>query len=233
LNYGAPGTYLNVGNPELRPEISRGLELGMVAGNNALNGLVRIFHNRYRDFIDTGYAVAPGDPHWNPVWEGQYPMGVTMAVNRSRVRIYGAEASGHWQINPNWYSRASIAWARGKDTRTNQPINTVAPLKAHIVAGYEQANWGTEAQFTLAARRSRVANDESDFQAPGYGTTNLTFWWTPSSVKGLNLQAGVYNLFDKKYWDALNVPNSGRSLAPVDYYTEPGRSIRLALSYAF
>src|SRR5699024_4225312 len=93
LNYGAPGSYLTVGNPELRPEISRGLELGIVAGNDKLNGLVRVFHNHCRDFIDTDYAVTPDDPTWNPVWDGQYPMGVTMAVNSTRVSIYGAEAS--------------------------------------------------------------------------------------------------------------------------------------------
>src|SRR5699024_9163186 len=84
LNYSAPGTYLNVGNPKLRPEIRRGLEVGIVAGNDELNGLVRVFHNHYRDFIDTDYAVTPSDPNWNPTWNGQYPMGVTMAVNRTR-----------------------------------------------------------------------------------------------------------------------------------------------------
>src|SRR5699024_7062293 len=156
---------------------------GVIAGDDDLNGMLRVFHNRYRNFIDADYAVTPQDPNWNPVWDGQYPMGVTMAVNRARVRIYGAEASGHWQSNPNWYTRAAIAWARGKDTTTNQPLNTIAPLKAHLVAGYEQNTWGAEAQLTLATKRSRVANND-DFKAPGYGTTDLSFWWQPAAVKG-------------------------------------------------
>ncbi len=233
LNYGAPGTYLNVGNPDLKPEISRGLEVGLVAETSKARGTLRLFHNKYRDFIDTAYQVKPGDNNWNNIWSGQYPMGVTMSVNRARVRIYGAELSGEWEINPNWYSRASIAWTRGKDTSTNRPLNTIAPLKTHLAAGYKQQSWGAEAQVTLAARRSRVETSDSDFKAPGYGITDLALWWTPPSVKGLKLQAGVYNMFNKKYWDALNVPNSGRGLAPVDYYTEPGRSFRLAVSYSF
>lgn len=233
LNYGAPGTYLRVGNPDLLPETSRGLELGIQAGSSDLNGLLRVFHNRYDNFIDTDYGVTPGDPDWNPVWNGQYPMGVTMAVNRARVRTYGAEASGHWQISPRWYARAAIAWTRGKDLTTNQPLNTIAPLKTRLVAGYEQATWGAETQLTMVARRSRVANEAKDFQAPGYGITDFAVWWTPSAAKGLKLQAGVYNLFDKKYWDALHVPNSGRNLAPIDYYSEPGRSFRLALTYSY
>jgi len=232
LNYGAPGSYLIVGNPDLKPEISRGWELGVVAGDSELNGRLSVFQNRYRDFIDSAYAVAPGDSNWNPAWDGQYPMGVTMAVNRSRVRIYGAEASGHWQITPQWYSRASIVWTRGKDLDTNRPLNAVAPLKAALAFGYSTPVWGAETLVSAAARHSRVEN-ENDFKAPGYGVTDLTAWWTPPAIKGLRLQAGIYNLFDKKYWDALNIARSGRDAAPADYYTEPGRSVRISLSYQY
>lgn len=232
LTYGAPGTYLTVGNPNLRPETSRGLELGIEAGDSALGGSLRFFHNNYRNFIDTNYGVTPNDPNWNSAWTGQYPMGVTMAVNKARARIYGIEASGQWQIDTNWYTQAAVTWARGKDTATNRPLNTVAPLKSRLVAGYERTDWGAEAQLNLVAKRSQVANT-TDFQAPGYSTTDLAFWWQPPIVKGLRVQAGVYNLFDKKYWEALSVPNGGRSLAPVDYYSEPGRTFRLALTYSY
>lgn len=232
LNYGAPGTYLNVGNSDLKPETSRGWELGVEAGDSQLKGRLSVFNNRYNDFLDSDYAISPDDSDWNPAWNGQYPMGVTTAVNRSRVRIYGAEASGFWQITPHWYSRAKFAWTRGKDMDAGTALNSVAPLKTSLAIGYDTNNWGAEAMLTAVKRHSRVENSD-DFKAPGYGITDLSAWWTPHVIKGLRLQAGVYNVFDKKYWDALNVVRSGRDMAPVGYYTEPGRSFRIALSYAY
>lgn len=232
LNYGAPGSYLNVGNPNLKPETSHGWELGIEAGDASLNGRLSLFHNRYRNFLDSSYAVTPGDPDWNPAWDGLYPMGVTTTVNRARVRIYGVEASGYWQMSPHWYGRAALAWTRGKDLTADTPLNSIAPLKANVALGYRAEVWGAEATLTAAARQNRVENPD-DFKTPGYGTTDFSAWWTPAAVKGLRVQAGVYNIFDKKYWEALNIVRSGRDVAPIDYYTEAGRSVRLNLSYQY
>ena len=232
LNYGAPGTYLNVGNSDLKPETSRGWELGIDAGDAELRGRLSFFNNRYNNFIDSGYAVSSSDPNWDPAWNGQYPMGVTTTINRSRVQIYGAEASSYWQITPRWYGRGAIAWTRGKDLDADTYLNSVAPLKASLALGYETPRWGAETLLNASARHSKV-EQSNDFKTPGYSTTDLSAWWKPSVVKGLRLQAGIYNVFDKRHWDALNVGRSGRDVAPVDYYTEPGRSFRISLSYQY
>ncbi|MCK9507872.1 MAG: TonB-dependent hemoglobin/transferrin/lactoferrin family receptor [Pigmentiphaga sp.] len=239
-NYGAPGTYLRVGNPNLKGEVSRGWELGVDAGNADLGGRLSLFDNRYRDFIDEAVPLTPASPEWNPAWDGVYPMGVTGVVNRSRVRIYGAELSGHWAMSRHWYTWGSLAWAQGRDQNTDRYLNSVAPLKAILALGYRTNEWGAEALTALAKRRSKVEYPEAsgsvtapDFQAPGYGMLNLTAWWTPAVVKGLRVQAGVYNVFDKKYWNALDVPRPGRDAHPVDYYTQPGRSFRVSLTYQY
>ena len=240
LNYGAPGTYLRVGNPNLKAEVSHGWELGMDVGTVDLGGRLSLFDNRYRDFIDDEVSITPESPEWNPAWDGMYPMGVSSAVNRSRVRIYGAELSGHWALNSNWYTWGSLAWAHGRDQGTGRYLNSVAPLKAVLAVGYRSSQWGAEAIGTLAKRRSRVEYPEAadgvsipDFQAPGYGLLDLTAWWTPQMAKGVRLQAGIYNVFDKKYWNALDVPRPGRDAHPIDYYTQPGRSVRVNLTYQY
>lgn len=235
MNYGVPGTYLRVGNPSLRPEVSRGWELGLEYGNARRGMQFAIFDNRYRDFIDENVALTPDSAEWNPAWDGMYPLGVTAYANRSRVRIYGAELGGHWEFDRHWYGWSSVAWARGRDQDTSQYINSVAPLKAIVAVGYRRAQWGAEAIGTLVRHRDEVAEPETDFQAPGFGLLDLTAWWKPESIKGVKLRAGVYNVFDKKYWNALNVrAGAGRMAdAPIDYYTEPGRSVRISLSYQY
>lgn len=235
MNYGVPGTYLRVGNPNLKPEVSRGWELGLEYGDRRRGLQLAVFDNRYRDFIDEDIPITPDSPQWNPAWDGQYPFGVTAYANRSRVRIYGAELGGQWEFTPNWYSWGSVAWARGRDQDTRDYINSVAPLKAIIGVGYHRQQWGAEAIATFVRHRDEVTDPATDFQAPGFGLLDLTAWWKPSVVKGVKLHAGVYNVFDKKYWNALNVrAGGGRSAAaPIDYYTEPGRSFRISLSYQY
>jgi len=241
-NYGGPGTYLRVGNPYLKPETSKGWELGAKIGSDSLGGAVSLFDNRYQNFIDGDVPLNASSPQWQPGWAGQYPLGVTGNVNRAKVRIYGAEASAHWKFSPGWRTWGSLAWAVGKDESTGQYLNSVAPLKAVLGLGYSRDVWGVDAMLTTALKRDKVEYPEAtatarnpDFQAPGYGVVDLMGYWRPAAVKGLQVQAGVFNLFDKKYWEAINVPTAGAIAIPrpVDWYTEPGRSLRVSLTYQY
>lgn len=241
-NYGGPGTYLRVGNPYLKPETSKGWELGAKIGSDSLGGALSLFDNRYQNFIDGDVPLNAASPQWQPGWAGQYPLGVTGNVNRAKVRIYGAEASAHWKFSPGWRTWGSLAWAVGKDEGTGQYLNSVAPLKAVLGVGYSRDVWGVDAMLTTALKRDKVEYPEAtatapspDFQAPGYGVLDLMGYWRPAAVKGLQVQAGVFNVFDKKYWEAINVPTAGAIVIPraVDWYTEPGRSLRVSLTYQY
>jgi len=241
-NYGGPGTYLRVGNPDLKPETSRGWELGARLGDEQLGGALSLFDTRYQDFIDKQVPLTAGSPQWQDSWTGQYPLGVTGAVNRARVRIYGAEASAHWRFAPGWRAWGSLAWTVGRDQDTGQYLNSVPPLKAILGLGYEREQWGVDALLTAAARRNKVEYPDAapeaphpDFRVPGYGVMDLMAYWKPAAVRGLQVRAGIFNLFDKKYWEAINVPTAGAVALPrpVDWYTEPGRSVRISLTYQY
>src|SRR5690606_24869376 len=115
---------------------------------------------RYRDFIDRiSYTrTADGrDPQWYAIGYGT----VYHYENRSRVRIYGAEARGHWAFNDNWYTWGSVAWAEGKDQDKGTYLNSIAPLKAILALGYRAPQWGAEGIWTVAQRRDKVEYPES------------------------------------------------------------------------
>ncbi|MFU1912442.1 TonB-dependent hemoglobin/transferrin/lactoferrin family receptor [Bordetella avium] len=241
-NYGGAGTYLRLGNPNLKPETSKGWELGSRLGNEDLGGALSLFDNRYQNFIDKNIPITAASAQWQPGWAGQYPLGVTGTVNRARVRIYGAEASAHWKFAPNWRTWGSVAWAVGKDQSTGQYLNSVPSLKTVLGVGYARDQWGVDAMLTAARKHDKVQNPSAtpaapypDFQAPGYGVVDLMAYWRPAAVKGVQVQLGVFNLFDKKYWESINVPTAGGTAIPrpVDWYTEPGRSVRLSLTYQY
>lgn len=223
--------YAQLGNPDLKPEESSGYEIGARLGGQRLGGHLSLFDNRYRHFIDT--APARAEDYGLPA--GAFPYGVSALTNRDKVRIYGAEAASHWRFSPGWTLWGSLAWAVGQDRDNKRHLNSVAPLTGTVGLGYAHERHGATLLLSAAKRRSKVADPAQDFRSPGYGVVDFTAYWQPAPLKGIRLQAGVFNLFDKKYWQTQNLPdNTVRSARqPDDYYSEPGRSFRLALSWRY
>jgi hemoglobin/transferrin/lactoferrin receptor protein len=226
-NYGAPGSYARIGNPQLETETSNGFEIGAKYQATDYAFQATVFNNYYRNFIDTVTIAPPG---------GEYPVGgITGYENLNKVQIYGIELGGEWQFHENWRTWGSFAWTHGKDTEADEYLNSVAPLRAIIGLGYATETWGSDVSLTLASSRNKVSG--TGFKAPGYGLVDATVFWTPEKVgqldlSGLKVQAGVFNIFDKKYWDAIGVPD-GTSAATRDFYSEPGRTFKVSITKKF
>ncbi|NDW06499.1 TonB-dependent hemoglobin/transferrin/lactoferrin family receptor [Jiella pacifica] len=225
LSYGGPGTYLSIGNPDLEAETSDGFEVGLRAKHADFDWSVSTFYNRYKNFIDTETV----DPSVLGLSPGDYPFGITRYYNRANVEIYGVEASARWQMDPLWHSALSVASYIGRDIDTDVHLNSIPAAKGILNLGYDNGIWGGDAYLTLAAARNDVENDIS--KTPGYALLDLTAWWKPTQIEGVKLQAGLYNVFDEKYYDALDIPDS--AIQAKEFYTEPGRSFRATLTYQF
>ncbi|MCP1636992.1 TonB-dependent hemoglobin/transferrin/lactoferrin family receptor [Kerstersia gyiorum] len=209
-------------NPDLKPETSSGYELGARWNSSQASASLTFFDTRYKNFINMeGW---PDDA--NPAFT-HYQF-----QNVNRVRIYGAEAQGQWQFARNWDVWGSLAWSQGRNREDNSYLNSISPLKTVLGLRYSQENWGAESILTLARKRDKV-KDDTTFKAPGYGTLDLIGWVTPPEAKGLRLQAGVFNLFDKKYWRSINVQDISSTSAGLDMYTEAGRNVQLSVSYSY
>lgn len=230
--YGAPGTYLIQGNPNLKAETSEGWEFGTKFGNQQANGAITYFDNHYSNFIDN--VLGRGN--------AQYPYFIQSYENLADVRIYGLEARGEWSVTKEWRTYGSLAWTVGQDQSTQKNLNSVAPLTGIFGVEFSKPSWSVRSQLTAAAARTQVANPiatisapNPDFQAPGFGVIDLMATWRPEHVSGLSVQVGVFNLFDKTYWNALDVPSAGGSpiARPLDAYTQPGRNFSVALSYLY
>ncbi|MGX5721909.1 TonB-dependent hemoglobin/transferrin/lactoferrin family receptor [Shinella zoogloeoides] len=226
-NYGAPGSYARLGNPDLETETSNGFEVGARYAGDDYSWSATVFNNYYRNFIDTVMIAPPG---------GEYPVGgVTGYANRNKVQIYGIELGGEWRFRENWRTWGSFAWSHGKDTGEDEYLNSVAPLRAIVGLGYSTETWGSDVSLSMAAARNKVSS--SGFKAPGYGIVDATVWWQPEKIgdtdlEGLRVQAGVFNVFNKKYWNAVEVPD-GTALARRDYFSEPGRTFKVSISKKF
>ena len=227
-NFSNPTTgYAVLGNPDLKAETGHGFEVGADVGSDDFGGRVTVFHNRYKNFI--GVETLPGSPPFN--------LFIQRAVNINKVHITGIEAKAHKRFDNGISLQGGLSYTYGENVETGAVLREIAPFKAVVGIGYDQEHWGVELTGIFAGSM-RDDNNPNTFDAPGYGIANFTGWWEPEQIKGMRLQAGVYNIFDKTYYNALRVrsvnPNSvGSANQPVEFYSEPGRTFKVSLTHKF
>jgi hemoglobin/transferrin/lactoferrin receptor protein len=218
VDYDNAPLYRSIGNPDLKPETSWGFEGGANLGDDDFGGKISAFSTRYKNFIDTSDVLrTPG-----------YSFGTYEYINVDNVRISGLSIEGHKKFSTGINLHGSMFYARGTNLDTDELLSSVPPLKAILGIGYEKETWGTDLSLVAAAAVSDKSNASS--KPAGYGIVNLTGWWQPQELKGMTLQAGVYNLFNKTYYDALEVKNV---TSLTELYSESGRYFKVALSQKF
>ncbi|ASR42397.1 sugar transporter [Xanthomonas citri pv. mangiferaeindicae] len=220
--------YTAIPNPDLRPETSDGLELGLrFAGRSAYAGLTG-YYNRYDDFIESTRFVGIDPDSGLMVYQSQ---------NVDDARIWGVEFKGGLDLDvlapalDGWSLRGAAAWSRGEDRTTGDPLASVDPLTAALGLAFEGDTWGAELAARFAGRRDRLppASTAGGYrETPGHAVLDLYAHWT--FAPGTTVNLGVLNLADRKYWPAGNVPLVAATSTTFDRYTAPGRS--LAVSFA-
>ncbi|HEY0836040.1 MAG TPA: TonB-dependent hemoglobin/transferrin/lactoferrin family receptor [Azospirillum sp.] len=206
-----PQRYEMLPNPELKAETSDGFEAGLRGRFTGGSGFgVSAFYNLYDDFIDS-QIIGRRD-------------GITQYQNRNlpRVEIWGVEARGEWRMAPEWALFGSAAYARGTDKESGLPVDSVAPLTGVLGVRYDRADgWGAEVIGRAAARHERVSA-ANYFQAPGYVVADATvsYEWDPH----VSVNAGVFNVFDRKYFGFRDVNGLAANRADIDRYARPGRT---------
>jgi hemoglobin/transferrin/lactoferrin receptor protein len=219
-------------NPNLQPETSTGVELGLRWSSATWRLQLAAFDNRYKDFITSVELACPGDPNCIAGLLRTF-----MSDNLARVRIHGAEARFAWQFSPGWRASGAFAYARGSDETTDRPLNTIEPTRYVLTLAREWQRWGAEATVRAAAAVKRV-DDLSGaavvpwFRPPAYEVLDLAAWWTPAPR--LRLALAVNNVFDDKHWLWSDIRQAdARNPAGVDFYSQPGRNLAARIEVTF
>ncbi len=225
-------SYGIVPNPDLEPETSTGIELGVKHDNGGVQSQIAVFDNRYKDFIESKRLVCPGDSSCLAGLATTF-----QSVNVDKVRIYGAEARAAWAFTPGWKTTGAIAYARGRNETDNQPLNSIEPARALLALAYDVGRWGAEGRLNAAANVSRVDNTQLSsgawFKPGAWKTFDLATWWKPAKRAQLNV--AVNNLFDETYWLWGDVRQAGLTATDhgPEFYTQPGRNIAASFKYQF
>ncbi|HSH56551.1 MAG TPA: TonB-dependent receptor [Halomonas sp.] len=206
--------YFHTGNPQLDPERSTSLEVGLKGRSERGEYHLAAFHTRIDDYI-AGRVTGQMHP--------QQGVPIKRTENLDRVTIHGVEggftmpldvslAGGHWQLG------GSLTWLRGTNKQDDEPLYEMPAPEATLGIGQQPPtgfNW--HAQVRGVMRQDRTADIFSggnEQETPGYATADLSLGWR---FKNTTLEAGldIHNLFDRGYREHLtDQPVGDALLAP-------------------
>lgn len=207
-----------VGNPELDPEVHHQLDLGFERRLDMAGFEVVAFADRVDDYI---FRSANAD-------------GVSTYRNIDAT-LYGLELTGDLRWAHNWETRGQLSWVRGDNLDDGGALSDIAPLRGQLSQFYVADAWEAGLTARFSDDQDRLGPDE--VATSGYVVLDAEAAW---QWQALTLRTGVSNLLDKTYSDFLNRNRSSSDpLLSSDPdsaelpLNEPGRSVWLAVDYAF
>ncbi len=214
--------YQIIPNANLKPETSDSFEAGLRGRfDNGSSFALTGFYNMYRNFIDTKTLSSPPTT----------PLIVFQYQNLSRVRIFGFEAKGEYRFTPEVSVFGSFAYANGADEKTEKAINSVDPFTFVTGLRYDRPDgWGGEVRARFVAAQNRV-NSATIFRTPGYATVDTLVHYTFN--KNFTINAGVYNIFNERYFNHADVAGFLKSNANLELYRSPGRTFAVNATVQF
>jgi hemoglobin/transferrin/lactoferrin receptor protein len=219
--------YKSVPNPNLLPEQSRNLELGVRRRQAALTLDASVFKAHYRDFIEdranVGGSMTAADPT------------IFQSINIGRARISGIDIKGDldWGLHAGgrWITSLAYGQTRGRNAANNRRLNSVQPQRLLLGLRYDAQDWSTRLGLTRRAAKRAADVDgmqlPRQFLTPAATTLDLSGQWRLGPGKRLN--AGVYNLGNRKVWNWADVQGLTSDSGVADAYTQPGRHVRVTL----
>ncbi len=182
------------GNPDLEPERSESIELGL-RHRLGITGELRaaLFHTEIKDLItfqdpDGFLGPQPG-----------------MNVNMERARITGLELGYNYTSGP-WHLGLEAVFQEPKDRDSNRLLPRRARRSLTASLDYLAPSWDARLELVAASRRNDSAFNT--LQMAGYGVCNLSGHY--HLANHLSLEGSVLNLFDKDYELASNFRTQDR-----------------------
>ena len=240
------GRTITIGSPDLDPEITTNTEIGAYYDNLAgFNANVTVFHNDFKDKIDSGTAIAncfsadnPGQPGCVSYGDGFTQDEFAQMTNIGKAKTQGVELAASWEFAPRWTLSGNYTYT---DSEQKSGDNKGAPLTniaKHLASA--RVNWdasdrlslwfkgeyrGERARFTDRYRNLSAANQTLMDQVgdlDSYEVFHLGGAYRASD--NLTLTATIYNVFDKDFTEGTYYTTSTGATAWASDYIQTGRS---------
>ncbi|MGF1762077.1 TonB-dependent hemoglobin/transferrin/lactoferrin family receptor [Aliivibrio kagoshimensis] len=218
-------------NPDLKAESSISYETGLRLQSNAARIELVAFYNDYSDFIAVkNLGTIVGGPNNG---KDHYTK-----ENLDKAEIYGVELSSTLLLDEainapkGMYSKLSIAYTEGRDKKTGDHLDTVAPLTSNLGFGYDARNakFGGLINVNMVASKDDWADDDIKDVA-GYAVVDVTAYVRP--MKDVTIRGGVFNVLDAQYWLYDDVSGYKEGNSGLDRKAQAGVNLGVDLTWEF
>lgn len=244
-------------NVDLKPEIAKNKELALTLHGEAGFLTGSVFQSNYTDFIDFVFTGNHNDAKFS-----SRPYPVYQSVNRESAKVKGFEINSQLNLGAlspsldGFNSSYKYTKQRGRTTNDGQTyaMNAVQPNSQSFGFGYDAPSerggfnlYAThssakkaEDSYNIFWREQNAPNSHAKWLNDRYTVLDFTTYYRP--IKNLTLQAGIYNLTNKKYltWDlarsvrAFGTSNMvGRDGTGIERFYAPGRNFKVAAEIKF
>ncbi|HJS92247.1 MAG TPA: TonB-dependent receptor [Steroidobacteraceae bacterium] len=199
-------------NPNLLPETSRSIELGLAAHWRTLSGSLRAYQT------DVAHLITYAPPDYTP-------------YNLAAARIRGAELSGVWR-HERWTISGELT---ALDPRDHSPATVAAGSSGNLLPRRAQSSALLDLQRRLFGRIELSARgrwegrrfDDLANTVPLGGYFLLDLLADARVGEGWSIEAHLKNALARRYYTAAAIDGPPQSA----YYNQPGREIDLTLRY--
>ncbi|KGM53533.1 TonB-dependent receptor [Lysobacter arseniciresistens ZS79] len=202
------------------------LDIGLHYRGRKVDAWVSAYAGRVDDFIQFRYPA-----------EGM--LAGSSIVSNIDAEIRGAELGVELRPAEHWKLGGTLAYARGEDADSGRPLPQMTPLESRLTASWDSRQWTAGALVRVVDGQDRVAPGHGNVvgqdlgPSPGFATLALNAGYRFDN--GLQLTAGVDNVFDRAYSEHLNLAGNADFGYPADpvRINEPGRTAWLKLNYTY
>ncbi|MFW6341936.1 MAG: TonB-dependent receptor plug domain-containing protein [Halothiobacillaceae bacterium] len=201
--------YFHVGNPQLDPERSLSIEVGMKGLAATLEYRLAAFHTRIDDYI-AGRITGQSHP--------MNGLPIKRTENLDKVTIYGFEGQ---VARPLGFGVVDLGftWLRGQNHQDDEPLAWMPPPEATLGFGQPaRSGFHWRAAVRAVARQDRVGTrftNGTENVTPGFATVDLRMGWKTGSLGGpqeAGVELRVDNLLDRGYHEHLAEGVSGQEI---------------------
>lgn len=208
-------------NPDLEPETSDGIEVGVRYEHAGLEVSGSVFGADYDNFIESKVNLGP-DPETGTL--------LFQSRNVDAARIYGADFALGYELEEilpiarGWSVSARGSVARGENRSSDEPLNGIDP--AEVVTSLRwrstRGRYRAAVMATTAAAKHRLDETNVDLFAPdSFTVIDLTAGFEPGPRVRIN--AGLFNLFNETYWRWSSVGGRPENDPMLGSLSAPGR----------
>jgi iron complex outermembrane receptor protein len=201
-----------IGDPDLKPERSNGLDLSLRQESDRVRGEANFFYYDFSDFV----FLAP---------TGEVVDGLTEAeFHQDDARFLGAEFKLDLGMHPNLWLNLALDAVDAELTGTGASLPRIPPLRGKVGVDFRYSGLSVKPHVVMASAREDVF--ETETRTAGYTVLNLEASYTiPQQHFSHHFSVSFFNMANRLYRNHVSFI---KDLAP-----EIGRGVRFGYALKF